>query len=143
MNIVLVAPEIPQNTGNIGRLCVSAGCKLHLIKPLGFSLDDKYLKRAGMDYWKHVDYCLYENWDDFLALLHRVSAAELYFLLDLLSVAAAFDGQVSRLEKHHLPEAFKELTDVYMLRTSRLTKLLAAGQLHAAKALCSLDFQPG
>ena len=67
MNVVLVAPEIPQNTGNIGRLCVSTGSKLHLIKPLGFSLEDKYLKRAGMDYWKHVDYNLYENWEDFLA----------------------------------------------------------------------------
>ncbi len=66
MNVVLVAPEIPQNTGNIGRLCVSTGSKLHLIKPLGFSLEDKYLKRAGMDYWRHVDYNLYENWDEFL-----------------------------------------------------------------------------
>ena len=76
MNVVLVAPEIPQNTGNIGRLCVSTGSKLHLIKPLGFSLEDKYLKRAGMDYWKHVDYNLYENWEDFLA---RNPDAALYF----------------------------------------------------------------
>jgi len=85
----------------------------------------------------------YDNWDDFLALLDRVSAAERYFLLDLLSVAAAFDGQVSRLEKYHLPQAFKELTDTYMERTSRLTRMLTAGQLHAAKALCTLDFRPG
>jgi hypothetical protein len=85
----------------------------------------------------------YDNWEDFLALLDRVSAVERYFLLDLLSVAAAFDGQVSRLERHHLPEAFKELTDLYMQRTGRLTRMLTAGQLHAAKRLCTLDFLPG
>jgi len=58
-NIVLVHPEIPQNTGNIGRLCVNTESRLHLIKPLGFSLDDKYLKRAGLDYWKHLDWTVY------------------------------------------------------------------------------------
>ena len=58
-NIVLVAPEIPQNTGTIGRLCVSTDTRLHLIKPLGFSLDEKHLKRAGMDYWPHLDLAVY------------------------------------------------------------------------------------
>ncbi len=67
-NVVLVAPEIPQNTGNIGRLCVSTDTKLHLIKPLGFLLEDKYLKRSGMDYWEHLDVQIYETWDEFLAL---------------------------------------------------------------------------
>lgn len=75
-NLVLVHPEIPQNTGGIGRLCVSTGSRLHLIKPLGFSLDDRYVKRAGMDYWPHVELTLYENWEDFLA---RNPGAELYF----------------------------------------------------------------
>ena len=65
-NIVLVAPEIPQNTGNIGRICVSTNCRLHLIKPYGFILDDKHLRRAGMDYWPHLDLREYENWDEFL-----------------------------------------------------------------------------
>jgi len=65
-NIVLVAPEIPQNTGNIGRICVCTKCRLHLIKPLGFILDDKHLKRAGMDYWHHVDCTIHESWDEFL-----------------------------------------------------------------------------
>jgi tRNA (cytidine/uridine-2'-O-)-methyltransferase len=76
MNVVLFAPEIPQNTGNIGRLCVSTGSILHLIKPFGFSLEDKYLKRAGMDYWKHVEYIIYENWAEFS---DKNSNAELYF----------------------------------------------------------------
>lgn len=75
-NVVLVAPEIPQNTGNIGRLCVSTNTRLHLIKPLGFSLDDKYIKRAGMDYWQHVDCHIHESWDEFLA--HK-KGVELYF----------------------------------------------------------------
>lgn len=66
LNIVLVAPEIPQNTGAIGRLCVCTDTRLHLIKPLGFSLDESKLKRAGMDYWKFIDLNVYENWDEFL-----------------------------------------------------------------------------
>jgi tRNA (cytidine/uridine-2'-O-)-methyltransferase len=66
-NVVLVAPCIPQNTGNIGRLCVSAGASLNLIKPLGFSLEDKYIRRAGMDYWRHLDLRVVESWDDFVS----------------------------------------------------------------------------
>lgn len=61
MNLVLVEPEIPQNTGNIARTCVLTGTALHLVKPLGFSLDDRYLKRAGLDYWPYLDLHLYEN----------------------------------------------------------------------------------
>lgn len=66
MNIVLHEPEIPSNTGNIGRTCTATGTVLHLIKPLGFSLDDKMLKRAGLDYWKDLDVRVYENFQDFL-----------------------------------------------------------------------------
>jgi tRNA (cytidine/uridine-2'-O-)-methyltransferase len=61
MHVVLVSPEIPPNTGNIARLCLAAGATLHLIRPLGFSLDDKYLKRAGMDYWENVDLHLWDT----------------------------------------------------------------------------------
>ena len=61
MNVVLLEPEIPANTGNIGRTCVATGTTLHLIKPLGFSLDEKALKRAGLDYWQHLDVRVYEN----------------------------------------------------------------------------------
>lgn len=62
-NVVLVQPEIPQNTGNIGRLCVGTGCKLHLVKPLGFDLDEKKVRRAGLDYWPHLDLTLHDAWD--------------------------------------------------------------------------------
>lgn len=64
-NIVLFEPEIPNNTGNIGRLSLASGCKLHLIKPLGFDISDKRVKRAGLDYWQHVDLHIYENADSF------------------------------------------------------------------------------
>jgi len=84
--------------------------------------------------------CEYDNWEEFLAVLGQVKPHERYFLLDLLSISAAFDGKLSRLERHHLPEAFKELTDTYLQRTERLTKMLLKGQLHAAKDLCNLDF---
>ena len=66
-NIVLVAPEIPQNTGNIGRLCVNTNAAMHLVKPLGFSLDDKYIRRAGLDYWPHLDLTVHDSIEAFLA----------------------------------------------------------------------------
>ena len=66
LNIVLHEPEIPANTGNIGRTCVASGTRLHLIEPLGFSLSEKALKRAGMDYWKELDVTTYIDYQDFL-----------------------------------------------------------------------------
>ena len=66
MNIVLYEPEIPYNTGNIGRTCVAVNSRLHLIKPLGFSLGQKEIKRAGLDYWPKLDHRVYENYTDFL-----------------------------------------------------------------------------
>ena len=66
LNIVLYEPEIPANTGNIGRTCVATGTRLHLIEPLGFKLNEKSLKRAGMDYWKDLDVTTYIDYQDFL-----------------------------------------------------------------------------
>ena len=63
-NIVLVQPEIPQNTGNIARTCAATGCRLHLVKPLGFEVSDRYLKRAGLDYWQYVDVVYWENFEE-------------------------------------------------------------------------------
>lgn len=65
LNIVLLEPEIPQNTGNISRTCAATGCSLHLVGPLGFSLADRYLKRAGLDYWNLLDLHVYDNWEMF------------------------------------------------------------------------------
>ncbi len=67
INIVLHEPEIPQNTGNIARTCAATGCALHIIKPMGFEIDDRKLKRAGLDYWHQLDITYYESLDDFYA----------------------------------------------------------------------------
>jgi tRNA (cytidine/uridine-2'-O-)-methyltransferase len=75
-NIVLVNPEIPQNTGSIGRLCVSTGARLHLVHPLGFDASAARVRRAGLDYWEHLDPTHYQDWEDFLA---RNPAQRLWF----------------------------------------------------------------
>lgn len=64
LNVVLFQPDIPQNTGNIGRSCVAVGAKLWLIRPLGFQLESRYLKRAGMDYWEHLDWQAVDSWEE-------------------------------------------------------------------------------
>lgn len=65
LHLVLFSPEIPQNTGNIGRMCAFSRCRLHLIRPLGFELNDRNLRRSGMDYWKALDWLIHADWQDF------------------------------------------------------------------------------
>ncbi len=77
MNIVLFEPDIPFNTGNVGRSCVATGSRLHLVGKLGFSLDQKEVRRSGLDYWKDVDLHVHPTWDDFLSTLG--SAPALFF----------------------------------------------------------------
>jgi tRNA (cytidine/uridine-2'-O-)-methyltransferase len=76
LNIILHEPEIPANTGNIGRTCVATGTKLHLIEPLGFLLNDKTVKRAGMDYWDKLEVYRYDDWNDFM---EKNPNAKIYF----------------------------------------------------------------
>ena len=76
LNIVLVEPEIPQNTGNIVRTCAATGARLHIVKPMGFTPDDKKLKRAGLDYWQFMDITYYENLDEFF---HKTDGDYFYF----------------------------------------------------------------
>ena len=78
MNIVLVEPEIPPNTGNVARLCAATKTKLHLIEPLGFELSDRMLKRAGMDYWAHVDWRTWPNWSAFSE--HAAGSGRIWFV---------------------------------------------------------------
>ena len=87
-NVVLVEPEIPPNTGNIGRLCLATGSTLHLVKPLGFSIDDRTLKRAGLDYWKEVNVKL---WDSFEELRLEYESGARFFFLTTKSDRAYYD----------------------------------------------------
>jgi tRNA (cytidine/uridine-2'-O-)-methyltransferase len=87
-NVVLVEPEIPPNTGNIGRLCLATASRLHLVKPLGFSLEDQELKRAGLDYWDEVDV---QIWDSFQGLQGAQGANARYFFLTTKSTRPYYD----------------------------------------------------
>lgn len=78
-HIVLVSPEIPPNTGNVIRLSANTGCTLHLIKPLGFSLDDSHLRRAGLDYREYATLKTYESWDDFIEKSIRIPGISICF----------------------------------------------------------------
>ena len=77
IHVVLYEPEIPQNTGNIARTCAATGSSLHLIEPLGFSLEDKYMKRAGLDYWDKLDLHVYKNYEEFV---EKNPGADVYYL---------------------------------------------------------------
>ena len=110
-HVVLVAPEIPQNTGTIGRLCVCTGARLHLIKPLGFSLDEASVRRAGLDYWPHLDLCVHDNWEAFLAaakpermLFASTKGGRSFYEFQF----APGDFLVFGNEGHGLPESFYE-----------------------------------
>lgn len=76
LNIVLIEPEIPQNTGNISRTCAATGARLHLVKPFGFEINDKHLRRAGLDYWQYLDITYYENQAEFF---EKTKGASYYF----------------------------------------------------------------
>ena len=77
LNIVLVEPEIPQNTGNISRTCAATNCSLHMVRPFGFELSDKHLKRAGLDYWQYLDVHYYDNLEEFF---EKNKGANFYFM---------------------------------------------------------------
>jgi tRNA (cytidine/uridine-2'-O-)-methyltransferase len=87
-NVVLIEPEIPPNTGNVGRLCLATGSTLHLIKPLGFSLEDRQLKRAGLDYWDEVDV---RTWNSFEELQCAQPRGSRYFFLTTKAGRAYYD----------------------------------------------------
>jgi tRNA (cytidine/uridine-2'-O-)-methyltransferase len=111
LHVVLHQPDIPQNTGNIGRSCVAVGAKLWLVRPLGFQLDSRYLKRAGMDYWEHVNYEVVDDWEQ---LLSRLPSTRLWLLTKFagkLLWEAEFqrgDVLVFGSETRGLPEAIRE-----------------------------------
>ena len=109
-NVVLVEPEIPPNTGNVGRLCLATKSRLHLVKPFGFSLDDREVKRAGLDYWEDVDLRI---WESFMELERAQASGARYFFLTTKSKRAYYDAKFSAgdflvfgRETKGLPESF-------------------------------------
>ena len=127
LHIILNQPEIPQNTGSIGRLCVSTDTRLHLVHPLGFDTSDYYLRRAGLDYWEHLDPTHYQDWDDFLA---RNPAARLWFFTtrgERRHTDVAWrdgDGLVFGRETAGLPEA------ILRANPDSLVKIPMPGDFH-------------
>lgn len=116
-NVVLYEPEIPANTGNIGRTCVVTGSRLHLVRPLGFSLDDHLLHRAGLGYWENLDVVVYESWDDFLA---RTGVGE--------ARASARDGETQAQADSQLHLLTKKASRTYAEATYRDGDYLVFGR---------------
>ncbi len=128
-SIVLLRPEIPHNTGAIGRLCVGLGVPLHLVRPLGFALDDRYVARAGLDYWPHLDLMIHDTWEDYLASVkprrvHFLSTHGEKSLYDCRFEAG--DALVFGNESSGLPKDFYERyrESLSLRRTSRRTVYL-------------------
>jgi tRNA (cytidine/uridine-2'-O-)-methyltransferase len=126
-HIILAQPEIPQNTGSIGRLCVSTNTRLHLVHPLGFDTSDYYLRRAGLDYWEHLNPTHYQDWEDFLA---RNPAGRLWLFTtkgDRRHTDVRWqdgDGLVFGRETAGLPEA------ILQANPDRLVKIPMPGDFH-------------
>ena len=151
LHIVLYEPEIPQNTGNIMRTCVAIDAKLHLIQPLGFSLDDKYLKRSRLDYFKDLEYQVYEHYDAFA----QANEGKFYFLsrygqktysdfkfsdVEDENLYLIFGKESTGIDKHILA---KHLNDCYRIPTTdkvRSLNLSNAVALVSYEVLRQLDF---
>lgn len=141
VNLVLVEPEIPMNTGNIARTCAATGSVLHLIKPLGFDISDKAVKRAGLDYWNLVDIRVYENLDDFFRKngddniwLATTKAPQMYCEAEFTHGAFIFFGK----ETAGLPENLREK---YRNRCIRLPMVSDARSLNLANSVAVLCYE--
>ncbi len=148
-NIVLVEPEIPQNTGNIVRTCHATGCKLHLVRPLGFEVSDKYLKRAGLDYWNGVDISYYDGFDE---VLQKFPQGNFYYFttkgLNRYSDAAFKEGDflVFGKETKGLPEELlianrNSCLRIPMLGETRSLNLSNSVAIAVYEGLRQLDFK--
>ena len=148
LNIVLVEPEIPQNTGNISRTCAATASRLHLIQPLGFDISDRQLKRAGLDYWHLLDVRVYENLEDFFAKnevrqmrLFSTKAPRCYTELNYEDDCYLFFGK----ETKGLPEAFlqahrEDCVKLPMIAEARSLNLSNSVAVAVFEALRQLQF---
>lgn len=160
LHIVLVKPEIPHNTGAIGRVCVGLDCPLHLIRPLGFRLTEQHLRRAGMDYWQHLRLTVHDSWEEFLASVHP---PRLFFLSTRGARSlydCAFqpeDALVFGNEGHGLPDDFyarygdrlfkipmpgPHARSINLANAASITAYEAYRQLAANRFLPTIDFSP-
>ncbi len=151
LHVALIEPEIPPNTGNVARLCAATGCRLHLIEPMGFTIDDRRLKRAGLDYWKHLGVVIHPSVDEFL---ERTAGMNRWFLSTRASNCyadaefAMGDVLVFGKETKGLPQALLDANPQRALRipqrpgTVRSINLSTAVGVVAYAALARLGF-PG
>ena len=149
LNIVLINPEIPQNTGNIARTCVATNARLHLIKPLGFELSDKYVKRAGMDYFDKLDYIVYEDFNDFLnnnkdcnMFLLTTKAAKDYTKVNYTDDCYLFFGPESKgINEQLILDNFDKAVRIPMFSDIRSLNLSNAVAIVAYEALRQNEFK--
>ena len=150
LNIVLVEPEIPQNCGNIARTCAATGCRLHLIRPLGFDISEKAVRRAGLDYWKDVEVLDYENLQDFFSKNEvrqmwclSTKAPQGYTEASFEEGCYLFFGKETKgLPEDFLAEHYGECIRIPMLPDTRSLNLSNAVAITVYEALRQLDF-PG
>ena len=150
LNIVLVEPEIPQNCGNIARTCAATGCTLHLIRPLGFDISEKAVRRAGLDYWSQVTVLDYENLDDFFAKNNveqmwclSTKAPRCYTEAQFSDNCYLFFGKETKgLPEAFLDEHYDSCVRIPMLPDTRSLNLSNAVAITVYEALRQLDF-PG
>ena len=148
LNVVLVAPEIPQNTGNIARTCAATGSKLHLIKPLGFDVSDAAVKRAGLDYWHLVEVTVYESLDDFFAKnqvaqkrLFSTKAPRSYTEADYADDCYLFFGRETKgLPEDFLQENYDDCVRIPMREEARSLNLSNSVAVAVFEALRQQDF---
>lgn len=150
LNIVLIEPEIPQNTGNIARTCAATGCTLHLVKPLGFSVDDKHLKRAGLDYWSLVDIHYHDSFNElknkhpeglffYSTTKGKKKHTEVSYQKDCFIV---FGKETAGLPKPLLEENMEYCIRVPMINDARSLNLANSVAIVVYEALRQIDF-PG
>ena len=148
LNVVLVAPEIPQNTGNIARTCAATGSRLHLIKPLGFDVSDAAVKRAGLDYWHLVEVTVYESLDDFFAKnnvaqkrLFSTKASRAYTEADYADDCYLFFGRETKgLPEDFLQENYDDCVRIPMREEARSLNLSNSVAVAVFEALRQQDF---
>jgi tRNA (cytidine/uridine-2'-O-)-methyltransferase len=141
INVVLHEPEIPQNTGNIARICTATGARLHLIKPLGFSVDNKHLKRAGLDYWEKIDITYYDNFEEFVK---TVSVENMYLFSKKAAqsyVKIEFSGDVYLVFGKETYGLHEEILHAFKDRCYRIPMRRDARSLNLANAVAVVAFE--